>query len=259
MVRYVCASLTAAAVAFLALSPDRSEGQGSQWGTIKGRIVWGGKDIPRPAKLEVKVDQAHCLAKGDLYDQNLVVDPKTRGLKWAFVWVAPEPDGPPLAIHPDLKTPKEKSVVLDQPMCMFLPRAIAMRQGQVLIVKNSAPVNHNIQWIGDGINNPGGNVTLPPAKEHVIKDLQPQKLPLMLRCNIHPWMQGRLAVFDHPYYAVTDDQGNFEIRNVPAGKVRLIAYQESIGWRGGAKGRAGQEVEVKAGGTVDLGALEMGK
>jgi hypothetical protein len=260
MIRHFSAALAVAAVGCLSLFPGTGSSQGKDggWGTIKGRIVWGGKDIPPRPKIDVKQDQAHCLEKGPLYDENLVVNPKDQGIKWVFVWLAPEGANGALPIHPDLKTPKEKAVELDQPRCLFMPRAVAMREGQQLIVKNSAPVNHNIQGIGDGENNLGWNVTLPPGKSYTVKDLKPQKLPLILQCNIHPWMRARLAVFDHPYYAVTDEHGNFEIKNAPAGKFRLVGYQESIGWRGGAKGRKGQEITIKAGETTNLGDLPMG-
>jgi hypothetical protein len=71
-------------------------------------------------------------------------------------------------------------------------------------------------------------------------------------------MEGRVAVFDHPYFAITDEHGKFEIKDAPAGKFRIVAYQEKIGWRGGAKGKKGQEITIKAGGVTDLGDLQMG-
>ncbi|MCC6416735.1 MAG: hypothetical protein IT429_00630 [Gemmataceae bacterium] len=258
MVRYLGAAALVA-VGVLWLCPPDSSAQGDKgWGTIKGKIIWGGADIPKRQPVKVTADQQHCLAKGNILDEDLVVNPKNKGVKWVIVWLVDgEGNAPPIA--PALKEIKEKTVSLDQPMCMFMPRTVAIREGQQLEVKNSAPVNHNIQWIGDGINNPGGNVTLPPSKSYTIKDLQAQKLPLILRCNIHPWMQGRLAVFAHPYFAVTDDDGNFEIKMAPAGNYRVVAWQEKVGYRGGAKGRTGTPVEIKAGGTTDLGELKIGQ
>ncbi len=259
MIRKLCAGIAAAAVASLVLSPGpgATQGQDQKWGTVKGRIVWGGKDIPQRQKIKVTADPMHCLEKGDLYDEDLVIDPKDKGFKWVFVWLAPE-DGKELPIHPALKTPKQKAVEIDQPRCLFMPRAVAIQEGQDLIVKNSAPVNHNIQWISVAENAPGGNVTLPPGKSHTIKGLVAEKLPLTVRCNIHPWMAGRLAIFSHPYFAVTDAHGNFEIKDAPAGTYRLVGYQEKLGWRGGAKGRKGQEITIKAGSVTDLGNLPMG-
>jgi hypothetical protein len=258
MIRYVSAA-TVLALGALWLFPTDGAAQGKdKWGTVKGRIVWGGKDLPKRQEVKVTVDQQHCLAKGAILDEDLVVNPKTKGVKWVAVWLV-DAEGNPPPVHPSLQQPKDKKVSLDQPMCMFIPRMLTMREGQELVVKNSAPVNHNIQWLGDPDVNESGNVTLPPGKEHAVKNLKAQKLPLILQCNVHPWMRGRLMVFAHPYYAVTDGEGNFEIPMAPAGKYRIVAWQERVGYRGGAKGRAGTEIEIKAGGTTDLGDLLIGK
>ena len=71
-------------------------------------------------------------------------------------------------------------------------------------------------------------------------------------------MSARLAVFSHPYFAVTDEEGNFEIKDAPVlgGKLRLYAYHESIGFHGGVAGRYGRAVAVK-GPTTDLGSMKL--
>lgn len=235
---------------------DTAGAQGKDWGTVKGKVVWAG-EMPKPAKLNVSQDKAVCLANGDLYDESLVVNTKNKGVKWVFIWLAPMDPAVPMPIHPALKDPKGKDVVLDQPSCMFTPRALAIREGQNLVVKNPAPMLHNIKWTGNpDFPENSGNQGIPPGKAYTIKELKAQKLPLMLECTVHPWMKARLGVFEHPYFAITDADGNFEIPNAPAGKFKLFVYQESIGWRNGKEGRNGQPVEIKAGGT-DLGTLDL--
>lgn len=232
---------------------------GDAWGSVKGQIVWAGDKIPEPKDLNVDKDKDHCLAKGPIKDEDLVVNAKNRGMRWVFVWLAPLEDGKEFAIHPSLKEIKEKQVVLDQPQCMFIPRAFAIREGQEILTKNPAPVMHNVRWIGHPDFNEGGNQTIPPGKEYVIKGLKAQKYPLHIECNVHPWMRSRLAVFTHPYFAVTDADGTFEIKNAPAGKCRLFIWQESIGWRGGAAGRNGEEITIPDNGTLDLRQRDMKK
>ncbi len=258
MIRCVSAALAAVGLLTYCASPGTGGGGKQGWGTIKGRIVWGGKDLPKQAKIDVKVDQAHCLANGPLFDNLFQVNPKTKGLKNVFVALKASPDNP-LPVHPKLKGGADKPVVLDQPRCLFMPRAVAVREGQELLAKNSSPVSHNIRWVGNPDFNEGGNVTIPAGKSFAIKGLKAQPLPLLLQCNIHPWMSGRLAVYDHPYFVITDENGNFEIKLAPAGAQRLTAYHEGLGWRGGAKGKNGQEITVKAGEVIDLGELPMGK
>jgi len=258
MIRYLSAALAAAGLFAVGAGPASAQGGNGGWGTIKGRIVWGGAQLPKPEKVNVSQDKDHCLAKGALFNNRFEVDSKTRGLK-SVVVALKAPKGKKIPIHPDLKDVKQKEVYIDQPRCLFIPRVVAMREGQIFVAKNSAPVNHNIKWDVDEDFNKPGNVTLPPGKQHQIKGLKAQPLPVLLSCGIHPWMGGQLWVFDHPYFVITGADGSFEIRNVPAGTHRLTIYHEAIGWRGGAKGKAGIEVTVKAGEVTDLGNLSMGK
>jgi hypothetical protein len=64
-------------------------------------------------------------------------------------------------------------------------------------------------------------------------------------------MSGYVRIFDHPYYAVTDEDGKFEIKNAPAGKLRIVYWHEAKGLLGGAKGRAGEAVVIK-GPTLEM-------
>ena len=75
-------------------------------------------------------------------------------------------------------------------------------------------------------------------------------LPVIVKCNLHPWMNAWIHVFDHPYFAVTDADGKFEIKNAPAGKYRLLAWKDGAGWLNGD--RKGREIIVKSNGTVEV-------
>jgi len=89
-------------------------------------------------------------------------------------------------------------------------------------------------------------VILPPGKSFTIENLKADRLPvIMVNCNIHPWMSAKVAVFDHPYFAVTDDKGGFEIKNAPAGDYKLVTWHEAVGW--GEGGRQGKSVTIKKG------------
>jgi hypothetical protein len=169
-----------------------------------------------------------------------------------FVWLVDaadpkKPKAPP--IHPSLKEIKDREVVIDQPCCKFEPHALVMREGQVLIGKNSAAFNHNLNWAG-GDDNPGDNKLIPGGAQIKIEDLKASQRPIKVSCNIHPWMNAWLRVFDHPYFALTDSDGKFEIKNAPAGKWNLIMWQEGKGWVNG--GKIGKAIEIPAGGTVEV-------
>ncbi len=63
-------------------------------------------------------------------------------------------------------------------------------------------------------------------------------------------MKSWVRIFDHPYFALTDEDGKFEIKNAPAGKYNLVMWQGGVGWVNG--GKNGQTIEIPAGGTVEV-------
>ncbi len=226
------------------------------WGTIKGRVVFGGDTVPERKQVNVTKDQEHCLSKGPLLSDELVVNKKNKGVRWAFVWLLPAKDGdPPLPVHPGLKEIKKTEVEIDQPCCQFVPHAVGIRQGQEIVAKNSAPVQHNVHWIG-GLKNGDGNVIVPAGQSYTIKGLVANRLPVKLSCDIHGWMSGWIRIFDHAYFAVTDEDGKFEIKLAPAGKFRLMVWQETVGYIP-AGARNGTPIEIKGGDSTDQGEIKM--
>jgi hypothetical protein len=221
------------------------------WGTIKGQIVFDGDKVPENSKLEVNKDQDHCLAKGPLLAESWVVNPKNKGVHWVAVFLKPE-RGKMLPVHPDLAKPSGDAV-LDQPQCAFIPHVLAMRADQMLLVKNPAPVIHTVTLTGfdNQINE-----TLPPNSEKKYQ-LRSERIPIGVSCAIHPWMKGYAWVFDHPYFAVTDADGKFEIKLAPAGMQNLVIWQESMGFLGGRAGANGRPIEVKPDGLTDLGVIKL--
>src|SRR4029077_12719740 len=172
-----------------------------------------------------------------ILSEDWVVNKENKGVRWTFVWLAPEPGGAAkLPIHPTLKDIQNKEVEIDQPHCAFVPHCLAMRQGQVLVVKNSSAIALNVNWAGHPLKNLGGNQIIPAQGSLRLEGLKADRLPLTIKCNIHQWMKARLGVFDHPYFAVTDENGNFEIKLAPAGTYRLKVYHDAGGWRGGTEG-----------------------
>jgi hypothetical protein len=233
------------------------------WGTIKGQVVWDGGAIPQRkviTKVNENQDKMHCLEKGQLLEEDWVVNPKNMGVQWTFVWLDLSPDDKAakkkMPIHPNLAQIKVKNVEIDQPHCQFIRHAVALREGQNLVAKNSSPKNHNVKWTG-GLKNPGGNVIIPAGKSHTIDNLVTDKYPVNLECNIHPWMKGVVRIYDHPYFAITDADGKFEIKDAPAGNYRLVIWHESMGYRGGQAGRDGTAITIKKDQPTDLGSYDL--
>ena len=243
----LCAVVVLAGSGFSASADDK-------WATLKGQVVFPqDKEIPKRAELNVTQDKDHCLSKGPLLDESVLINPKNRGVKNVVVFLRPDDKDLKAQftkdqIFPDDAKRKPAEVVIDQPCCMFGPRVTVARVGDTLVVKNSAPVAHNFFW--DSGNNGAHNVTVPKMDKWVMKEpLAKENPPIQYKCTIHGWMTGYVRIFDHPYYAVTDENGNFEIKNAPVGAYRIVYWHEN-GLRGGVKGRAGDEIEIKAGGTT---------
>lgn len=253
-VRLLAVAAGLAAVGLVSLPADAR--QAGQWATVKGQVVLPeGKPIPERKKLEVSQDKDHCLSKGPLLDESVVVNPKNRGIKNVVVWLRPDNMNvkqgfEPAQIHPDDAKRKPAEVVIDQPCCMFVNRVSLARVGDTVVVKNPAPVPHNFFWTSS--NNGEYNQTVPAGQNWKMPQaLVAESGAINYKCTIHPWMDGWVRVFDHPYFAVTDDNGNFEIKNAPAGKVRVVYWHEKVGFKDGKEGRFGAQTDV-AGPATDL-------
>jgi hypothetical protein len=251
--KLVSALFTLGAAFALFLAPARAADD--SWGTVKGQVVFGGDTIAQPKEIDVSnnLDKQHCLSQGPLLSEEWTINKNNKGVRWTIVWLGPASASGTLPVHPSLKEISHKEVDIDQPCCKFIPHALGLRQGQNLVAKNSSPVTHNINWTG--IKNPGGNVLLPAGKSHTIPDLVADRIPLKLSCNIHPWMSAWVRVFDHPYFAVTDENGKFEITLAPAGKYHLVTWEEAVGY--GPGGKLGMPIVIKGGADTDVGKIEL--
>src|SRR5437016_5508861 len=89
-------------------------GNDDAWGAVKGRIVLDSNLIPAAKEIDVTKDQEHCLSRGKLFSEELVVNKANKGVRYTFVWLAPQAGDPPLKIHPNLLAIKDKEVEIDQ-------------------------------------------------------------------------------------------------------------------------------------------------
>lgn len=244
MIRVRLPMLALALMALTALSADAAD-----WATLKGQVLFpAGKTIPKRAELNITQDKEHCLAKGAILDESVLVNDKNRGVKNVVVWLRPDDKDPKSKLPKDKISPgdanrKPVEHIITQPCCMFTERITLARVGDKLVVKNPAPVPHNFFW--SSANNGEYNQTIPKQDEYKMPNaLVAEGPPIQYKCTIHGWMTGYVRIFDHPYYAITDDDGKFEIKNAPVGKYRIVYWHEN-GFKGGAPGRFGEEIEIK--------------
>src|SRR5262249_50651095 len=103
------------------------------------------------------------------------------------------------------------------------------------------------------------NKTIPPGGKVEVKGFVPLLIPTQYSCGSHAWMRGWIGTIAHPYFVITDENGNFELKNVPIGRQRVMIWQEKVGWvyPAAKKQDRGKVVTVKGGSTVDLGKVSL--
>ena len=185
-------------------------------GTLSGRVNFNGKS---PKKKTIKMDaDPVCGAshKDPVYNQSFIIN-KEGYLKNVIVYLKD--------VKYAGKVP-EAQVVLDQNGCTYSPHVQGMMVGQELLIKNSDATLHNIHGLPK--LNPEFNFAMPKVvKEKAIKIAKAENF-IKIKCDVHSWMKAYVSVFDHPYFAVTDDSGHFQIDSIPPGTYEVIAWQEKF-------------------------------
>ena len=140
--------------------------------------------------------------------------------------------------------PKEHPV-MDQKGLVFVPHIIVVQQGTTVEFLNSDNVQHNVFWTAvAGDKKAGKNLGTWPKGDK--RPFTFDKVgAVQLLCNVHPEMEGYIIVSPTPYFAETDDSGNYKIKDVPDGSYTVIAWHE------GAKNQS-KPVTVAGGGKADF-------
>lgn len=122
--------------------------------------------------------------------------------------------------------PPKEPVVMEQKGCQYQGHVVAIEAGQKLRIENSDSTSHNIHPIP--ANNREWNRSQPQGVA-IEATFGREEIAIPVKCNIHPWMKGYIAVFKHPYFAVTGKDGEFVIKGIPPGTYTITAWQEKLG------------------------------
>jgi len=119
-----------------------------------------------------------------------------------------------------------QAAVVEQKGCMYEPHVLAVRANQKLEVVNDDQTSHNIHPVP--ANNREWNKAEPPGSK-MEEEFAREEIAIPVKCNVHPWMRGYIAVFKHPFYAVTGKDGGFDLSNLPPGTYTIKALHEKLG------------------------------
>lgn len=188
--------------------------------TLVGMITADG-ELPKPKKIDMTADPV-CIELNRGRAETDFVLTNNQQLLNVFVYVK---SGEPLKAY-RFAVP-ESEVVLERKNCRYSPHVLGIRVGQKLSIVNSDPTIHNTHPVPK--LNPEWNQTQAMGSEPIVKAFKRPEQFIPFKDNHHPWEKAYLGVFDHPFFAVSDAFGNYEIRGLPPGTYKLGAWHEALG------------------------------
>jgi hypothetical protein len=204
-------------------------------GTIAGTVEIDG-NAPSDSVVTPTKDQQLC---GTAFpDSSLML--RGRALANVVVWLSDVKEGKQLPI--------ERRTEIVNEDCRLVPRVQAVVAGTTVNVRNEDRLAHTTRFLRGGVGGDTlGTVPLTDDGQVVPNERLATKSGMIAAlCAQHPWTRGYIAVFESPYFAVTDESGMFRIDSVPPGKYHLVVWHE----RG--ESQIEREVEVTAGGRSQV-------
>ena len=190
--------------------------ESGQVGTISGRALFKGEPPP-PKELRVTLNKKTC---GHTYQSESLLISEKGGIQNVVVSLSRIPKGLPVETG-------DKPIQIDQQKCIFIPHVLLVPAGVEFEVLNSDPVLHNFHTIG--AHNKEINIIQTKTKRRRLPLTFPEADTIEVICDVHSWMKAWIIVTEHPYYALTDADGQFRLENVPEGSYRIKAWHEELG------------------------------
>jgi plastocyanin len=184
--------------------------------SVAGKISFEGTP-PAPEKIKTSADPK-CQALHPTGLERQTIDTSGGGLKDVFVYVKSGLPG-------SYPAPSEP-VLLDQHGCMYSPHIVTVQAGQPLKIRNSDDTLHNIH--PRPAVNQEFNIGQPRQGMESTKTFDKPEVMIPVGCDVHPWMRAYIAVLNHPFFAVTKEDGTYEIKGLPPGEYEIEAWHEKL-------------------------------
>ncbi|HEX8098537.1 MAG TPA: hypothetical protein VF507_10890 [Pyrinomonadaceae bacterium] len=218
-------------------------------GTITGKVALTGT-APEGKKVDTSADPVCAQRSPNLTTEE--VSAKDGKLANAFVYIKDGTTADGKKIGDLTFTTPATAANLDQNGCHYKPHVLGLQTNQKLSVTNSDPTQHNVHPTPK--NNPEWNQSQGANAPPIEKTFAKSEVLIPVKCNQHPWMKAYIGVLKHPFFAVSKEDGTFEIKGVPPGKYTVVAWQEKLGEKTmevtvPAKGSATADYTFDAGAT----------
>jgi plastocyanin len=178
---------------------------------VRGVVTFDGA-VPRAEPASAQCGDHQMMIPNESLDVG-----KNKGVKNVFVCVVGVRAG---------DGTKREPAVLDQKDCVYVPHVLAIQTGQTLKIRSSDATLHNVHFQPQ--RNEAKNLSMTSAgSEQDVTFKNPEIIHV--RCDVHPWMSATVGVFDNPFFAVTDENGQFELSGLPEGKYTLSTWHERLG------------------------------
>lgn len=189
-------------------------------GSIVGVVNFAGA-APAPKSISMDQDPVCAQAGAGAVAEDLVVNGDK--LSNVFIYIKDGKAGDKNITSLSF-APSGQPAVLDQKGCRYVPHVLGIQTMQNLNVTNSDATSHNVNV--DAATNTKFNQGQPNGAAPIVKQFARAETLIPVKCNQHPWMRAYIGVVGHPFFAVSGQDGKFEIKGVPPGTYNLVAWHE---------------------------------
>jgi hypothetical protein len=184
-------------------------------GVLEGQVLFEGSTIPRSTRVQNTTDPQDCGTIQSL--GNIIISSRNQGIKNVIAALNDVP-------LPQNYSPQPAPFTLDNRDCQFRPHVAVLTTESSIEAVNSDPIFHSVHLYGfSNLNQALG--------AHQSKVVQTVKRPgyVIVKCDVHGWMQAFLRVDNHPFHSVSAEDGTFRIENIPVGSYMLEVWHEYFG------------------------------
>ena len=186
-------------------------------GTIRGKVIYTGTPA-KPKRIDMSQEPSCAHQHNPPLTDETVVTGANKTLNNVVVYIS-------AGANDEGQVPSQ-AVIFEQKGCQYIPHVLAMHTGQELKIVNGDQTSHNIHPLAKV--NRQWNKSQPPGAPPISEKYDKAEF-IAVKCNVHPWMRGYIAVLNTSHYDISKGDGVFTLPNLPPGKYTITAWHEEYG------------------------------